>query len=37
MPQELFDILKEKPQQRGDYEGYLEYENLDDFIFEADI
>ena len=37
MPQELVDIPKEQPLQRDDYEEYLEFENLDDFIFEADI
>ena len=36
MPQELVEILVEQPQQEDDDEEYPEFQNPDDFIFEAD-
>ena len=37
MPQELVEIRVEEPQQEDDYQEYPELENLDGFVFEADI
>ena len=37
MPQELVEIQAEQPQKEDDYQEYPELENLDGFMFEADI
>jgi len=37
MPQELVAILMEQPWQEDDYEQHPKFENLGDFMFQADI
>ena len=37
MQQEQVEIQAEQPQQEDDYQEYSEPENLDGFMFEADI